>query len=102
MNVFLTLVNMENAQGDFKMAENVMVYALSTCIHCRNAKEFLREKGIDFDFVDVDVTEGEEREKVVNEIRKINPELTFPTIIIGNRVIVGFRKDEIERALNER
>ncbi len=83
------------------MAANVMIYALSTCIHCRNAKEFLKSKGVDFNFIDVDITEGEEREKVVGEIKKLNPELTFPTIVIRNKVIIGFKKDEIEKALNK-
>jgi glutaredoxin-like protein NrdH len=37
---------------------------------------------------------------VLDEVKKYNPRLTFPTIIIdGDRVIIGFQEDEIKKAL---
>ena len=79
---------------------DIKLYALSTCIHCRNAKEFLNECGINYDCVDVDTLEGGERREIVEEIKKSNPNCSFPMLIIGNKVIIGFRKDEIKEALN--
>jgi len=32
-------------------------------------------------------------------VRKLNPSLSFPTIVIGDKVIVGFHRDELEKAL---
>ena len=83
------------------MADNVKLYALSTCLHCRNTKRFLEQCGVEYECVDVDVLQGEEREKVLAEVRKWNPSCTFPTILIGDKVIVGFRKEEIEEALKK-
>ena len=83
------------------MKNRVKVYALSTCIHCKNTKEFLKECGVDFDCVDVDTLSGEEREKIINEVKKINPELTFPTVVIGNKIVVGFKKEQLKDALEE-
>ncbi len=79
---------------------DVKVYALSTCIHCRNAKEFLTECAIGYDCVDVDTLNGDERKAILEEVKQLNPSCSFPTIVIGNKVIVGFRKDEIKEALN--
>jgi len=42
---------------------------------------------------------GEEKGDAMRELRKINPEVTFPTILIGDKVIVGFKKDRIAEAL---
>jgi len=81
------------------MTPTVKVYALSTCIHCRNAKKFLAECSVNFEFEDVDLLTGKEREAVLEEVRKFNPRCTFPTIIIGETVIVGFREDDIREAL---
>ncbi|MBP8644711.1 MAG: glutaredoxin family protein [Syntrophobacteraceae bacterium] len=78
---------------------NVKVYALSTCIHCRNAKEFLNERGVKYDVVDVDKLGGEERKEILEEVRSLNPNCSFPTIVVGDRVIVGFQEDEIKEAL---
>jgi len=78
---------------------DVKLYALSTCIHCRNTKEFLNQCGVNYDCVDVDTLEAEQRKKLLEEIRKINPECAFPTLVIGDKVIIGFKKDEIKEIL---
>ena len=85
---------------DVKMEQcPVKLYALSTCIHCKNAKEFLDQCGIHPDCVDVDKLEGEKRRELLEEIKRINPECAFPTIVIGDRVIVGFKKEELKEVL---
>ncbi len=83
---------MEN-QPDIKM------YALSTCSHCKATKKFLNECDVQYDFTDVDLLEGEERQAILEDVRKINPRCSFPTIVIGDRVIVGYKEDEIKEAL---
>lgn len=83
------------------MAPAVKVYALSTCIHCRHAKEYLDEQCVAYDCVHVDTLIGDERKKVMEIVGKLNPALSFPTILIGDKVIVGFRQDEIDKALGE-
>jgi glutaredoxin len=77
----------------------VFLYALSTCGHCRNAKRLLDENNVEYEFVDVDLLPREEMSKVVEEVRKINPQVAFPTILIGDKVIVGYRELEILEAL---
>lgn len=75
------------------------MYTLSTCSHCKAAKKFLRDNGIAFEFSDVDLLEGSAREDTLNEVVKYNPQRSFPTIIIGNKIIVGFREADIREAL---
>ena len=77
------------------MSADIKVYALSTCVHCKHAKEFLDEKHIPYDCVHVDYLTGEERAKIMDIVRNLNPALSFPTIVIGDKVIVGFRRDEL-------
>lgn len=77
----------------------VFLYALSTCGHCRNTKKLLNEHNVKYDFVDVDLLPREEMAKVVEEVRKINPQVAFPTLVIGDKVIVGYRELEILEAL---
>ena len=79
---------------------DVKLYALSTCIQCRNTKEYLDGCGVGYECVDVDKLEGEERKAMIEEVKKVNPSCSFPTLIIGDKIIVGFRKDEIREALN--
>jgi glutaredoxin len=81
------------------MAADIKVYALTTCVHCKHAKEFLDEQHIPYDCVHVDYLTGEERTKVMEIVRKLNPSLSFPTIVIGDKVIVGFRREELQTLL---
>lgn len=83
------------------MNNTVKVFTLSTCSHCKAAKKFLNDHDVTFDFTDVDLLEGEEKALVIEEVKKYNPRLTFPTIIInGDRVIIGFQDREIKEALD--
>jgi len=77
----------------------VKIYTLSTCSHCKATKKFLDRCAVKYDFTDVDLLEGEERVAILEDVKKWNPRCSFPTIIIGNRVIVGHREDEIREAL---
>lgn len=77
----------------------VKLYALSTCGHCRNTKRFLDENGIEYSSVEVDLTTGEERQTLLDEVRKLNPNCSFPTIVIGETIIVGFKEAQIKEAL---
>ncbi len=78
---------------------DVQLYALSTCSHCRDTKEFLNQCGVAYDCVDVDKLDLEQRKKVLEEIKQINPQCAFPTLVVGGKVIVGFKKEEIKEAL---
>ncbi len=79
--------------------EQVKVYSLSTCSHCKSTKRLLSECSVQYDFVDVDKLEGEERKEILADVKKFNPRCSFPTIIIGDKVIVGYKETKIKEAL---
>ncbi len=79
--------------------KTIRIYALSTCFHCKKAKRMLEGRSPSRTVIDVDLLDGEQKECVLAEVRKVNPRVSFPTILIGDTVIVGFREEEIVRAL---
>ncbi len=81
------------------MENDVKLYSLSTCSHCKSTKKFLGECNVKYEFTDVDLLYGEERAAILEDIKKLNPHCSFPTIIIGDKVIVGFKENEIKEAL---
>ena len=78
---------------------DVKIFSLSTCRHCIATKKFLGECTIKYDFVNVDELQGDERKAIIEDVKKFNPRCSFPTIIIGEKVIVGFKEKEIKEAL---
>ncbi|MCF8028585.1 MAG: glutaredoxin family protein [Desulfobacteraceae bacterium] len=79
--------------------QDITVYALSTCGHCKKAKELLNECNVSYDSVEVDLLDSEERQAVLEDVKALNPRCSFPTIRIGEKVIVGYKEDEIKEAL---
>lgn len=91
-------MSIEHVQG--KNAGKLMLYALSTCGHCRNAKKLLTDLGIEYDYLYVDLLQGQEKEQTIALVEKWNPDLSFPTIVINDsKCIVGFKEDDIKGAL---
>ncbi len=80
-------------------APSVKVFSLSTCSHCKSTKKFLSDCTVQYEFVDVDLLDGEERKAILKDVRELNPRCSFPTIIIGDKVVVGYKLDEIKEAL---
>jgi glutaredoxin-like protein NrdH len=87
-------------KGDEMDQPKVFLYALSTCGHCRNTKHLLDENKVKYDSIDVDLLPKDELKKVLEDVRKLNPSVSFPTLVIDDtKVIVGYREIEIMEAL---
>ena len=81
------------------MNEAIRIYTLSTCGQCRAAKKFLNDHGVVYHCTDVDLISGDERKAAIEEVKKVNPGCSFPTILIGEKVVVGFNEPAIREAL---
>lgn len=77
----------------------VTVYGLSTCPYCRMTRTFLDEGGVEYEDVEVDKLEGQERTDTVEEVRRLSGGASFPVVVVGDEVIVGFDKVRIKKVL---
>ena len=78
----------------------VVLYGLQTCSHCKSVRKLLQRRQARFRTVFVDMLIGNERSDTLRELKRINPALTFPTLKVGEWVIVGFKADDIVKALD--
>lgn len=77
----------------------IKVYALSTCPWCKKVKKLLEDNDIQYDFIDVDLAQGEEQQKALAEVEELTGRRSFPVTVINDQVIEGFKKEELEEAL---
>ena len=78
----------------------VLVYALSTCVWCKMTKQFLKDNDIAYEFVNVDLENEEDKQKIRQDIQAKGGSLSYPTTIIDDKVVVtGFRKDLLKKEL---
>ena len=79
--------------------KKVMLYALSTCPWCMKTKQFLKDNKVVFDFVDYDLADEAQQEKIMAQLEKYGSSGSFPVIVIGTDVIVGYNPDKIAKFL---
>lgn len=91
----MTLVHVKG-----KNKGKVMLYALSTCVWCKKTKRLLEALGVEFSYVYVDLLEGAEKERILNDMSHCNPIRSFPTLVIGDKTcIIGFQEKKITEVL---
>ncbi len=74
----------------------VKVYSTPTCPYCHMLKEFLNQKKVEFD--DIDVAADHDAAK---EMIQKSGQMGVPQIEINGKLIVGFDKPAIEKELEK-
>jgi len=72
----------------------VKVYSTKTCPWCHKTKDFLKEKNVKFEDIDVGADQ-----KAANEMVEKSGQMGVPVVDIDGKIIVGFDKEAIEKAL---
>lgn len=73
----------------------VKIYTTPTCTYCNLAKDYFRKSGISY--TEFNVARDMSR---AQEMVKKSGQMGVPVVDINGRVIVGFNKSEIEKALH--
>ena len=72
----------------------VKIYTTSTCHFCVMAKDFLKKENIKFSEINV-----EKDQKAAQEMIEKSGQMGVPVLDINGKIIVGFDKRAIEKAL---
>ncbi|MBA7533591.1 Glutaredoxin 3 [subsurface metagenome] len=76
------------------MKKKIKVYGVPTCPFCKRAKEFFKDKGFDFEDLDVSVNHD-----LAKEMIKKSGQMSVPVIEVDGKIIIGFDKEKIETLL---
>ena len=72
----------------------VLLFSTSTCSPCRRAKRYLKERRVPFKEINI-----ERDPDAARDIVRKTGQTGVPVIKIGNRWIVGFDKEHIDKEL---
>jgi glutaredoxin-like protein NrdH len=100
-NFICEIFNMQFAKvSGTKKNHKVSVYTLSTCVWCKMTKQYLNENGVEYEYVDVDLLDDNDKSIVHSTIISKGGALSYPTTIIDDKtVITGYRKDLLKEDL---
>jgi len=72
----------------------IKIYSTPYCGYCKMAKDFFDKNGFAFEEVDVSVDEAAAKDMVAR-----TNQMGVPVIEIGDEIVVGFNKGQIEEIL---
>lgn len=78
------------------MATELTLYSREWCSWCIDAKEYLTERGYQFDEIDV----GEDREAYAR-MQELSDQRYVPTLVAGDEVLANFDTDQLEAFLRQ-
>jgi len=73
----------------------VKIYSTPTCIYCQTLKQYLQEKNIQFEYIDVS-----QNKEAMEEMVKKSGQMGVPVVDINGEIVVGFDKEKIDKLLN--
>lgn len=97
-----------NRSGEFRVngrnrSRRIMLYTLSSCEPCKKARDFLTAYDFEYEYVDVDRASPEERRGAIELFEEDLPangrNIAFPLILIDGEVLIGFNREQMEKAL---
>jgi glutaredoxin len=62
-------------------------------------KKYLDEHGVVYELTEVDTLEGDERQRTIDEVKRLSNGTSFPILVAGDEVVVGFNKTRIADVL---
>ena len=78
----------------------ILVYSISTCGWCKRAKQFLKDNDVEYEYIDVDFCNLEDKQKIFKEIQSRGGILAYPTLIIDNKTLLtGAPQDKLKVVL---
>ncbi|MBU0648722.1 glutathione S-transferase N-terminal domain-containing protein [Patescibacteria group bacterium] len=72
----------------------VKVYSTPICAYCIQLKEFLKQKGIEFEEVDISLDN-----QAAQEMIEKSGQMGVPVVEIDGKMIIGFKKDKLMETL---
>ena len=73
----------------------IRVFSTSSCPYCELLKQFLKEKGVEFEAVDVS-----QNEDAQNYIMEKTGKMAVPVTEIDGEFVIGFDREKIVKLLN--
>jgi len=72
------------------MADEVVLYTLSTCPWCRKTKQWFADNQVPFELVEVDQLHGDEQDAAAEKAYQLSGGRRYPVVAINGEVVSGY------------
>jgi len=71
-----------------------VIYTTDTCKYCKEAKEYFKEKNIEYE--EINLSKNPERK---SELLQKSGSLSVPTIELNGKNFIGFSREEVDKVV---
>jgi len=83
-----------------KKNRDITILTLSTCMWCKKCKAWLKERDIQYRYVDVDKIEFEEKSKILTYLKdKFQSRISYPFMICDEEHVIGYNPGKYEELM---
>ena len=75
----------------------IKIFSTPNCPYCIKAKEYLKEKGLEFEEIDISKDQD-----AAQDIIKRSKQMSVPVIEIDGELVIGFDKEKIDELLENK
>jgi len=81
--------------------QDVTVFTLSTCMWCKKCKQYLKDRDIQYKYVDVDKVAPEEKSKILQYLKEnYKPDrVSYPFLVCDDKFVVGYDPNKYEEIM---
>ncbi len=67
--------------------KKVRLFSLTTCPTCKKMKDILNRNNIKYEVIEVDMLDSGEQWVTSNEVKRYNPAVTYPTLVVEEVIL---------------
>lgn len=83
-----------------KKSRDITILTLSTCMWCKKCKSWLKERDVEYRYVDVDKIPVKEKSKILEYLRSnYQSRISYPYMICDNEAVVGYNPSKYEELM---
>ncbi len=76
---------------------DILLFTLSTCGWCQKTKNLLKQLGVKYSYVDMDMLDEDAENLAFEELRKFTNRTAYPTVVINKEnCIIGYDPDKLK------
>ncbi|MBA7629239.1 hypothetical protein ES703_36737 [subsurface metagenome] len=83
-----------------KKNRDITILTLSTCMWCKKCKTWLKERDVQYKYVEVDQIDFKEKSKIIDYLRdKYQSRISYPFMICDDEFVVGYNPNRYEELM---
>ena len=81
-------------------SQDIQIFTLSTCMWCKKCKQYLRDKDVQYKYIDVDRIQPSQKARIMEFLRENYQErISYPFLICDGKAVVGYDPNKYDNMI---